>query len=250
MPALSIQSVKSVLSIKLFFETLAVFGKITPMLEGSEETQAKIAADRLMSDIVTGVLVPGGKLRIVELKELYGIGASPLREALSRVTSLGYVTNESRRGYRVATMSQADLADITRARQLVELAMLRESLETRRDDWELGIVSSMEKLRWSVRKFDPAGSLTNAQVALAHKGLHVALVSGCSSPRLIAMQDLLFDQASRYREVMISEVRSGQAFLHKHESLVGTILEGDPDKALVALSDHLHFTLKDVYGAA
>lgn len=214
----------------------------------SEETQARVAVARLTSDILTGALAPGGKLRIAELKQKYGIGASPLREALSRVTSLGYVTTESRRGYRVAEMSYSDLADITLARQTIEIGMLRESLDLRSDEWELGIVGALEKLRWSMRKYNRMGDIVDAQIATAHKDLHVALVGGSSSPRLIAMQDLLFDQASRYREVMVSELHSADAFIRKHDELVKSVLEDDPEKALIALSDHLQITLHDVYG--
>jgi DNA-binding GntR family transcriptional regulator len=219
------------------------------VLSLSEETQAQVAGDRLMADILSGVLGPGRKLRIAELKTLYGIGASPLREALSRVASLGYVTTESRRGYRVAAMSKADLADITRSRQVIEAGMLRESMEARHDEWEMDIIASFERLRWTVRKNERGESLTGDQINLAHKKLHLALVGGCTAPRLIAMQDLLFDQAFRYREMMISEVSSSHDFLQKHEKLVEVVLDYDIEKAVRELWDHLNLTLRDVYSA-
>jgi DNA-binding GntR family transcriptional regulator len=219
------------------------------MLSLGEETQAQIAGDRLTADILSGELGPGRKLRIAELRTIYGIGASPLREALSRVASLGYVTTESRRGFRVAEMSNADLADITRSRQVIEAAMLRESMKNRRDEWEMGIVTSLEELRWTVRKSQRGETLSGTQINLAHKKLHLALVGGCTSPRLIAMQDLLFDQAFRYREMMISKVSSGEDFVRKHEKLVEIVLDFDIEKAVQDLSDHLNLTLRDVYAA-
>lgn len=45
-------------------------------------------------------------------------------------------------------------------------------------------------------------------IQAAHKQLHMALVFGCISKHLTTMHDLLFDQAARYRDIMISEVRS------------------------------------------
>lgn len=218
------------------------------MLTLSEETQVEIATERLKLDIVSGGLIAGSKLRIAELKSLYGIGATPLREALSRVTSLGYVTNETRRGYRVAEMSEADLVDLTRARQIIETGMLRDSMATRTDEWEFGIVQSMEGLRWAVRKSERNGGLISDQVAQAHKHLHVALVNGCNAPRLLAMQELLFDQAFRYRQRMIAEVPSSEDFVRKHEELVEVIMHGDVEDATALLADHLHFTLREVYG--
>jgi hypothetical protein len=47
-------------------------------------------ADRhLRRDVIAGRLVPGSRLRIDRLKVAYDIGASPLREALSRLASEG-----------------------------------------------------------------------------------------------------------------------------------------------------------------
>jgi DNA-binding GntR family transcriptional regulator len=43
----------------------------------AEETFAEQAAERLVNDILYGVLAPGQKLRIDSLKEQYGIGWSP-----------------------------------------------------------------------------------------------------------------------------------------------------------------------------
>lgn len=218
------------------------------MLNLSDETQAEIAVDRLTSDILSGSLSPGRKLRVAELKALYGLGASPLREALSRVVSLGYVTSETRRGYRVAEMSQQDLADITRVRQLIETQMLRESMAARQDEWELGVIGALERMRLVLRKKNLDAGFGDDLVGAAHKKLHTAIVSGCTSPRLIAMQDLLFDQASRYREMMISEVSSPMAFLQKHENLIDKVLGDDVEGAIVALLGHLNLTLSDVYG--
>ena len=217
-------------------------------VEQNEETQARIAAERLTSDVLSGALAPGVKLRVAELKSLYGIGASPLREALSRVASLGYVTNESRRGYRVAEMSQPDLADITRARQVVEVGMVRESMGRRDAEWEMGVVASWEQLKWVLRK-NAGDRLGGERVAAAHKRLHTSIVAGSSSPRLLAMQDLLFDQAARYRALMLAELHSAADFLRTHEVLVELVLSEDIELAAGELEDHLHRTLREVYRA-
>jgi GntR family carbon starvation induced transcriptional regulator len=211
-----------------------------------EETQVSVAADRIMSDIRTGALVAGSKLRIAELRARYGIGASPLREALSMVASLGYATSESHRGYRVAEMSPMDLADITRAREVIEVGMLRESMTTHDDEWAVGIISATERLKRLVAKSQKDGmhgETTNA----AHKQLHMALVAGCGSTRLAKMQDLLFDQAARYRDIMLNEIRSPAHFVEIHETLAGVVLSGDIERASTALRDHLNRTLVEVY---
>lgn len=220
------------------------------LVDSTEETQAGIAADRIMADIRAGVLAPGQKLTVIELRRRYGIGASPLREALSHVTSLGYATSESHRGCRVAQMSPGDLADITRAREIIEIGMLSESMTTHSDEWAIGIVTAAERLRRLAARSASNRIDSSEPVKAAHKQLHVALVGGCASRRLAQMQDLLYDQAARYRDIMIGEVRSPAHFVEAHEDLVKTVLDGNIEQACNALRDHLRRTFHDVYESA
>src|SRR6185369_8530624 len=62
-------------------------------------SQIEDAYRRLRDDIISGALVPAEKLRIEHLRQRYGIGASALREALSRLVSDGLVECEAQRGY-------------------------------------------------------------------------------------------------------------------------------------------------------
>src|SRR5476649_1901170 len=62
----------------------------------------QIAWQKLRDDIICGKLRPKTRLRIGKLRELYGIGASPLREALSRLVPDGFVVSLDRRGFIVA----------------------------------------------------------------------------------------------------------------------------------------------------
>ncbi|KEQ53596.1 FCD domain-containing protein [Sphingobium chlorophenolicum] len=211
-----------------------------------DETQARVAADRLTADIRSGLLAPGSKLKVTELKTRYGIGASPLREALLMVTSLGYVTGESHRGYRVAALSEDDLADITTARQIIETGMLRDSMTVRKDEWAVGVIAALERLRLAVSRSTLERIDNNDPVGLAHRQFHTALVAGCPSERLMTMQQLLFDQAGRYRDVMIRKVRSREDFIAIHEDLARIVLSDDIEEACEALRSHLHLTQRDV----
>jgi GntR family carbon starvation induced transcriptional regulator len=218
------------------------------LVDSGEETQARVAADRIINDIRSGALAPGQKLRVIELRNRYGIGASPLREALSLVTSLGYATSENHRGYRVAEVSAADLADITRAREVIELGMLQESMLAHNDEWAVGIVTAQERLRRAVMKASSGRMESSELIGAAHKQLHIALVAGSTSKRLAGMQSLLFDQASRYRDIMVSKIPHPEDFFETHEALVQTILSGEVERASEELRQHLRRTLHEVYG--
>ena len=66
------------------------------------------AYSRLRSDIMSGVLTPGKKLKIEELRSLYDFGSSPIREALSMLTSDLFVERIDQRGFRVADVSEKE----------------------------------------------------------------------------------------------------------------------------------------------
>ena len=54
---------------------------------GRRRTEASLATERLRSEIVTGVVAPGAKLKLVSLAERYAISRGPLREAATRLAA-------------------------------------------------------------------------------------------------------------------------------------------------------------------
>ena len=74
-------------------------------------SQIEAAYRRLRDDIISGMLAPSEKLRIEHLRQRYGMGASALREALSRLVSDGLVECEAQRGYWVSPVSRAEPSD-------------------------------------------------------------------------------------------------------------------------------------------
>src|SRR3979411_3408233 len=79
-------------------------------------TLSERAATLVEQDILAGRLAPGARLGIHDLVERYEIGATPLREGLSRLISRGLIVGIGQRGFRVADISREDLLAITRQR--------------------------------------------------------------------------------------------------------------------------------------
>jgi hypothetical protein len=94
----------------------------------AQKTRADKAHQTLRADILNGTYPPGYKLKFEFLQSELGYSASPLREALTRLTADGLVTSEQRRGFTVAVISVAELHDITRLRCMLEPLALRDSM--------------------------------------------------------------------------------------------------------------------------
>src|SRR5712672_3207808 len=94
----------------------------------ASRTRATDTYRRLRQDILECRLRPGLRLRAEELCERYGVGISPLREALVRLSADGLTVLREHRGYHVAPVSKADLIDVTRMRIKLESAALASSI--------------------------------------------------------------------------------------------------------------------------
>ena len=112
-----------------------------PPTDHAPRTLTDYVYGQLREDIIQGKLAPDSKLKIEHLRNAYDVGATPLREALSRLSSDGFVITEGQRGFRVTPISPEDLEDVTDLRITLELQALRKSLLSGGDDWESRVVA-------------------------------------------------------------------------------------------------------------
>ena len=214
---------------------------------GEVATLTERAEALLEGEIVRGRLPPGTKLRIADLAAEFGVSQTPMREALSRLVSRGLVIAVGQRGFRVAPTSPQDLADITLTRVTLETAALRRSMRAGDGRWEGEIVSSLHQIKRLVGR----GRILKDTPELnsVHKSFHASLIAACGSPRMIDLAGRLYDQAFRYRRIMLSAAVDADDFVAEHESLAQAVLSRSANTALAKLSAHLERTYSDIYGA-
>src|SRR4051812_22828486 len=158
------------------------------------DTLSERAASLVEHDIIAGRLPPGARLGIVDLVNRYEIGATPLREGLSRLVSRGLIVGIGQRGFRVADISREDLTDITGMRTLIEIEALRLAVLHGDDAWEAGILGTLHQMR---RHIDRTGNEFREgapEFDRLHKAFHTSLLSACGSKRLLAAHSDLYDQ--------------------------------------------------------
>lgn len=214
------------------------------------DTLSERAANVVERDIIAGVLTPGARLGIVDLVRRYEIGATPLREGLSRLVSRGLIVGIGQRGFRVADISREDLLDITQMRTIVEIEALRLAVLHGDDAWEAGIIGALHRMRRHIERTGDEFREGAPEFDRLHKAFHTALLAACGSKRLLTAHSELYDQAYRYRRVMMRGFDSGKKFVAAHESLADQVLARDVAKAQATLADHLHSTLDFVYPPA
>ena len=191
---------------------------------------------QIRTDIVDGTLEPDSKLRIEHLKKTYGVGATPIREALSRLSSDGFVHNEGQRGFRVSPISVADLEEITGLRILLELRALRESITNGDDDWEARLVTAFFRLTKAETNKDEDPAVWEQR----NSEFHEALLSACRSHWLLRFYRIIYDQHKRYRAISLEAVNLARRNPHEeHQRIYDAALARDADTCCAEIEQHI-----------
>jgi GntR family carbon starvation induced transcriptional regulator len=215
-------------------------------------TVSAAALDRLQRDIVDGTLAPSRKLKLRELAESYGIGATPLREALVQLAATGFVHLEGQKGFRVPPTSRAELLDITRSRQIVEAEAFRLAIEHGDAGWEDEIVASFHLLRRSLARDGLGSEAALDAYEERHHRFHRALIAACPLGTLKGFCDGLYIRTTRYRRLLKS---SGHVWeggprqardIAGHEALMEVALARDAAAAMPLLRRHIATTVNAV----
>ena len=200
----------------------------------------------LREDIVNCRLRPGEKLRLSDLKERYGIGLSPLREALHHLTAEGLVDAQDQRGFTVAVMTFEDLHDLVHIRLEIESLTLADALASGDDAWEAEVVRSAHHLGLMGPAADQISANTTTEWRRRHKAFHMALLSGSRSPRLRNLCDSLFDQSERYRLWTMLNTGAPRDVEAEHDALLAAAIARDTERAIEHLTAHIQRTADDV----
>lgn len=202
--------------------------------------------DQIRSDILKCQLAPNTRLRMDELREIYGVGLSPLREALMRLEAENLVILEQNKGFRVSPVSREHLFDVGRMRAEIESLALKWAIEQGDVSWEADILSAFHRLsrQNKIDKDNPA-HISEAWKK-EHRAFHAALVAACGSPLLLSMLEGLFDQAERYVALSVINLEKPRDDVSEHEGLMTATLARDVGKACLLCRQHTERTTQKV----
>ncbi|WP_378942089.1 GntR family transcriptional regulator [Mesorhizobium sp. ANAO-SY3R2] len=230
-------------------------------------TKTETAYRTLRQEILETRLQPGAPLKLGALRDAYGIGWTPLREALSRLEAEHLVISSANKGYTVAPVSMAELSDLTNARRLVELPMLAESIANGDEEWETQLVAAHFRLSRCKPPVENPEELVISDWEERHEAFHHALLAASKSQWLMRFYVQIKDQLRRHHRILAitpglaaskgPEWRDSAAFhslrdalaIEPHTELMNAALDHDVDKAVALLGAHIELT-KQVFSVA
>lgn len=217
-------------------------GSSDPSDAAGPESMTSQAYSRLRQDIISGTLKPGQKLKIEELRVKYVVGTSPIREALSLLTSDQFVERIDQRGFKVASVSVQEFDELLKTRCWLEEMALRESIASGSSSWEEHVVLANYRLSRIPRSESSAEFISNSEWEDAHKQFHMTLISECGSSMLLKFCDQLYDQNVRYRQISGSAAYPIRNIAEEHNAICDAVLSRDGELACALLVSHYNQT--------
>lgn len=196
------------------------------------------AAEELRRALFEGDLLPGTPLREIALADSLGVSRSTIREALALLVAEGLADRVPHRGTQVRRLDPAQVADVCRARAVIEVTGVRrwaEASEEQRDDVRRAL-DAYSRLRGSDCSTAPASM---SQFTAAHLDIHRSFAALTGSPRMVAFTDSLHAEV-RLALAQVDRTRGNAAEqVHSHSHLLDLLEAGQVEAAATELAAHL-----------
>ena len=213
-------------------------------------TLASTVYEQLRREIVSARLAPGEKLRIEALRVRYGVGGSPVREALNRLSAEGLVWQQDQKGFRVSPVSEEELLELTRTRFWINEIALRESIQHGDAAWEETIILAFHRLSRTPTRLEDDSGMLNPLWEQQHRAFHASLIAACRSRWLLNFAEMLFDCADRYRHLSAKATpRTPRNVIKEHRAILEATIERKTEQAIALLNAHLGKTTEVVQGS-
>lgn len=228
------------------------------------ETKTEQAYQLLRQEILENRLEPGMQLRLGEMREKYGLGWTPLREALTRLEGDHLVVLQTNRGFAVAPVSMERYIDLSKARLVLEAALLRESIEIGGPAWEERVLTAHSHLVESRLLSSKSLPMIHPSVEnfrewdQNHRDFHFALLEAASSEWLKYYYQRTILHLSRHFRFLLGSRRYQMAasqnsdpemvqtvrrkMIDSHTDIMDAALSRDQDRAIKLITEHVQYS--------
>lgn len=210
---------------------------------GEALTLANAVHNLVRNDILALHLAPGTKLALDRMCRRYGIGSSPMREALTRLAEEGLVERRDNRGFAVAGIDSDGFSEIMETRCWAEARGVAESIARGGRDWEDALILAHHRLARHPRPAGGAARKADPAAMRLHGDFHSALVAACGSRWLVRFCGQLADQAHRHRLGLTGA--GARIAAREHEAILKAALARDAKAAADLLVAHHRATLEE-----
>ena len=197
----------------------------------------------LLTAIFQGEIEPGQSLNIQRLAVRFGVSATPVREALVQLSTIGMVEMRHNYGTVARRFGPEELHEIYQLRALLESEATRNACGRIRKDELLALQTEMKGL------LEERGEQWSERAMATDRKLHALIARHCGSRRLeeeIGRYNLLMQCI---RDVVGNFCHAQDKGLCEHLNIVEALLGNHPELAAQAMRAHVASTAESVRAA-
>ena len=182
-------------------------------------------------------LKPEERINELQLSRKLGISRTPIREALNRLASEGFVSLTPNRGFFVRSLSTEGLLDLYELRSVIECAAFKLMCK-RADDQQLARLSAYWEALVDGYQDQPADT-----ILVQDEGFHL-LIAELSGNSELVNQLLAINARIRFIRRIQIEHRTHNVFqIDSHSAIVEAAKRRDAEKGSELLREHIEMTV-------
>jgi DNA-binding GntR family transcriptional regulator len=191
----------------------------------ASKTKNVAVYNKLRQGIIKGKLKPGQKVVMAELAKAFGLSETPVREAIRRLESEGYVDFTPHMGAIVTKIDEGELVEI----YLIRIAL--EELATRLASPHI-TEKDIDFLNKKNREMEMAIQQNRYEIlAGINKLFHLRIYKAAPFPRLYKMICDLWDTFERWPSVFSYVPERAAASVEEHKNIIQALRARDMEQA-------------------
>jgi len=200
----------------------------------AEDLSRNEAAYTLMKDaLVTLVYKPGEYLNTAQVMERFGVGRTPVNQALHRLSAEGLVQIIPRKGAMAAPLSINDALELIEVRLVNEMLCMRLAAQAITAD-------ELQALEAVAQDFERAAAQRDA-VALTNTDrlFHERIAAAARNTMLQDILSVLHARSQRFWAISLSTVGHVDEVIAEHRAIVSALASRDGEAASEAAKTHI-----------
>jgi DNA-binding GntR family transcriptional regulator len=182
----------------------------------------------LRRSIIMGHRLPGQKINIREIAQVYGSSITPIREALQMLEQEGLVTIRPHSGYLVTRLTLRQLRDLIELREILELASVERAAARITSE-------QLHELQAVYTGYTGDDDESYTRYTAENRRFHTLIARATGNQELADALGHLHDRLARFMVLR----RTGQTMQYSHQRIVDALRAHDPSAARQAMLDEL-----------
>jgi DNA-binding GntR family transcriptional regulator len=188
---------------------------------------------RLKQLITSFTLFPGTRITEGELATMFGVSRTPVREAIKRLETEGFISVHSKQGCYVRDLDISELTEFYDVRVALEQLSVEAACASMPDR-----LVHQYRLLWDPARHDE-DMAKGVDLSVKDEAFHIGLARDSGKQVLADMLAMINNRIRIIRRLDINSDKRSQRTYAEHYEILGHILERDATKAKLAIKRHI-----------